>query len=713
MAQMNNNQMNNNQMNNRNMQVNKPMENHSWAIKELTRNDVLAVNQWPIKVVRDDGKQTKMEIRSITDFNKSFEGTKYNLVQCPKVRSRYTLLYNELIKHSQDISNISHLAITYDTVYYVVNTEVKKADGKLDKKSEFKFFPYATNIFKDDDVERVTNGVLLSSKYFDNLIKDSFNDFSLMYKKVQIEAKQSKVKDSDFRAYIRRTSEYNNFYKTMSFVLNSRQKIKTVDNVKPLIDILKSELNFTNLEYLFFIPYPNEAIDYSEIINQRLLAKPYNLDYRESPILIEELKRIPSLNIEEPSYYKFIEELRAKKHQRTIRKAYLYPSNDVTPKSVFKLFKDIMNPENTIKPIYVSDAEKARETKKAMKEAEDNEKIQKYVESANKIRESIKNTHSEILNMLSIINTMVRCSDEIHKKGLEINNVEYGIWINQYDIATMKSIINAVFEHRREKDEEGRSVVVELYPISKIFTEVQEKIGMKDSLDWKFELKYFYENIRPSYFSNETLGVENLNISKLNIDVSSLDSIKEVVSNLQNLEKIMNNIKNNFMFLTEVVLGVQYATFGKFMIRYGAGTGGVAMTKMLIPDLVTEYSQKSFNTTKHVKYSANLAFYAIQLTLENLKNYKPETASTMSDTNGIGKLAYFVNTYLEAISGKEVEDLKHINENEKYTNLIIVSNHIAAILATCCKLVHLDANSSENIMNRYNALMEDINNKIG
>ena len=69
MAQMNNNQMNNNQMNNRNMQANKPMENHSWAIKELTRNDVLATNQWPIKVVRDEGKQTKMEIRSITDLN--------------------------------------------------------------------------------------------------------------------------------------------------------------------------------------------------------------------------------------------------------------------------------------------------------------------------------------------------------------------------------------------------------------------------------------------------------------------------------------------------------------------------------------------------------------------------------------------------------------------------------------------------------------------
>ena len=658
-----------------NVKVNKPIR-HDWSFDKVANKD-LNGNQWPFKVTRDAGKQTKMVCRSITDLNKSFEGTPYNLNNCPVVKSRYTLLYEVLRDRYGNILNkITHLYLTLDTVYFMTSDN-----------PEVKYFTYAPNPLTVNDAQGIVNGLLYKSGSPIEIIKERFNS----YKETNNE-------------YIK-----NQLIKDVREYIDCRKSMKVLDYNKYLIDVLKSELTFSSLKYLFFAPIPQMARDYQGCLLKILQSR--NINPYSSEKLCEELEKVINNKAEKIGVKLFVEGLEKQEYYRSIVKVF-YENNitDISPEYVKKVFLSSVKPEYLDNNVYISEAEKMRKESKVAKDAEENEKIQEYVDSANNIKESIKNTYSDILDMLVIMNVMTKFSDEIHKKGLEINNVEYGIWINQYDIITMKSRIQAVFEHRREKDEEGSPVLVELYPISKIFAEVQEKIGMKNSLDWKLELKYFYENIRPSYFSNETLGLEKFNISKLNIDVSSIDSIKEVVSNLQNLESIMENIKNNFMFLTEVVLGVHYATFGKFMSRYG--TDGVVMTKMLIPDLVTKYSLKSFNTTKHVRYSGKLAFYTIQLGIENLKNYDSKTVSSVSDPNGIGNLANFIDRYLEAISEKEVEDLKHTNKDEKYSNLIAISRHVDAILETCRGLVHLDVNISENITNRYNALMEDMTNKV-
>lgn len=692
------------QVTNGNMQVNKPIENHSWSIKELTRNDVLAVNQWPFKVVRDEGKQTKMEIRSITDLNKSFEGTKYNLIQCPNVKSRYSLLYNEFKKRSNEIQNITHLLITYDTVYYMVNKEVRKADGNVTSVPEFKSFTFGTNLFNEDDIDRVVNGILLSSGYFDSLIKDNFMNFTDMYKQAQVEAKRMKVKDSDFRGYIKRTAEYNNFGKTVSFVLKNRQKIKTIDNVKPLIDILDSDLNFSNLMYLYFTPYPNHALDYSKVIKQRLVGNPYNIDYRNYPNIIEEFKKVPSVKSEESSFISFLDNLKVKKEHRTIRKGFLlyYDNTDskIMADNIYKLFKDATNSKNIVEPIYISDAERTR-----MENMDKNKQdTQEVLNKVNNLQREIRGTYAEVLDMLVVMNSMMRMADTIHQKGVEINNVEYNIWINQYNVSTIKGKIESVYTYRRTKkeNESDKGVVIELYPISKVFRFIQEKIGSANSVDLNTELSYFTTNIVPTYFKNDNLGLENLNIDK----VDSKDP-KEIVENLQNLKNIIKNIKSNFMFLFEVFLGVQYATFGVFMKRYGIG--GLSMTKMLISDLVNKYSGRPFNLTKMVNHNANLAFYTVQLGLDSLEHYNSDTVASASDEYGIGDFAYFVKKYLESICGMEIPELVHNDSQDKrYSNLMQVAFSVVDILDTCENLVHLDITNDENRKKMVEALKKDI-----
>lgn len=680
MAQMNNNQMNNNQMNNRNMQANKPMENHSWAIKELTRNDVLATNQWPIKVVRDEGKQTKMEIRSITDLNKSFEGTRHNLLQCLKVRSRYTLLYDELMKHSQDISNISHLAITYDTVYYLVNKEVKKSDGNIENKPEFKCFTFGTNIFNEDDIERVTNGILLSSGYFDYIIKNDFNNFNEAYKQLQAESKQMKLKDTEFRTYVKRLPEYNAFAKTMSAVLKSRQKLKVIDNVKPLIDVLKSELNFTNLEYLFFIPYPNEAVDYSEVIKLRLLGKPYNLDYRRVGVIAEELKKVPSLSIEEPGFNSFIDELRQKKHHRTIRKAYLLKSNDVTPKAIYNLFLNVNNSNGDLKPIYVSDAEQAREERKtAQKLAEENQVIKEYDD----LKHKVTKFYSEISEMIISMNSIMRICDNIHNKGVDNNNVEYDIWVKEYKPSLIKNRIDAVYEYRTRTVPTDK----EKYPICKLLKELNKNYNgggfLSDS-----EVDFFDKYLVPPFYKNDGSSLDKTGIQDL-----------KNIENLKKLSNVLEEIKKETETLFEVFQGVQYATFGVFMKRYGLG--GMMITKILIKDFVEKHKGTPFILTDNVKECANEAFYKIYTGIESLAAYDATVAAS-SGEGGIGRFAHFVVEYLKEIAEIPPITLEHSHaqdkENTKYENLFKSLKGVQEIVETCENLVHAEVLSDENRM---------------
>ena len=211
-----------------NVKVNKPIR-HDWSFDKVANKD-LNGNQWPFKVTRDAGKQTKMVCRSITDLNKSFEGTPYNLNNCPVVKSRYTLLYEVLRDRYGNILNkITHLYLTLDTVYFMTSDN-----------PEVKYFTYAPNPLTVNDAQGIVNGLLYKSGSPIEIIKERFNS----YKETNNE-------------YIK-----NQLIKDVREYIDCRKSMKVLDNNKYLIDVLKSELTFSSLKYLFFAPIPQMARDY-------------------------------------------------------------------------------------------------------------------------------------------------------------------------------------------------------------------------------------------------------------------------------------------------------------------------------------------------------------------------------------------------------------------------------------------------------------------
>ena len=162
------------------------------------------------------------------------------------------------------------------------------------------------------------------------------------------------------------------------------------------------------------------------------------------------------------------------------------------------------------------------------------------------------------------------------------------------------------------------------------------------------------------------------------------------------MSKILVDIKEDIRKLFEVFLGVQYGTFGAFMIRYGLQ--GMKITKVLISDFVKSYSGRAFNITPNVKEYANDAFYLVNSVNGELKG---EKAGYNEEDDVENKFRNFVMTYLQGISGSEVNTLVHSNSSNpevyKFANLFDVLSSVNDIVENTKTLVHLDTHSEDNI----------------
>ena len=213
------------------------------------------------------------------------------------------------------------------------------------------------------------------------------------------------------------------------------------------------------------------------------------------------------------------------------------------------------------------------------------------------------------------------------------------------------------------------------YPLSLLYKVVKPIITSDNGLSEE-EIAYFNDYIVPAKFKDDRYGIKDLGLEKTN----KLQSYKEMA-------KIMQNMRIKMIFLFENFLGVQYATFGAFMKRYGLG--GMTITKILIPKLVNKYNNVPFNITKNVKEMANTAFYMVQGGHSSLEKYN---SSDNVD---------FIVKYLKEISGVESNTLGHSdNEDDKdmqYKNLMSIVYNIIDIMDTNLELVHIDALSDANI----------------
>ena len=105
----------------------------NWSIKQVSEKDKNK-KQWPFKVVRDEGKPTRMDCRSITDLKKSFEGTPYNLNECKRVKGRFTTVMDIMKRnHIAKIPNISVLNFVPQLMILFLLLSVLETSGYMSR----------------------------------------------------------------------------------------------------------------------------------------------------------------------------------------------------------------------------------------------------------------------------------------------------------------------------------------------------------------------------------------------------------------------------------------------------------------------------------------------------------------------------------------------------------------------------------------------------
>ena len=640
------------------------VQKHTWEIAEVTKKELNA-NQWPFKIVKNKGQSSRMDIRSITDLKKSFEGTPYNFIDCNKIDSRYTKLLKKFKTYAEITPDITHLLITFDSVYFQVQRK-SATDGNIIK--EIRGFRFVDDLIKPDEFNSLVCGVLLNGGYLENTVKENFLMYNNMVKQGE------KIPDTNLRSAVQN-------------YINNRKKVKALDNTKPLIDILKSELNFTSLQYLYFIPYPSNSKDYQSLVKDWFNSN--NIAVSAYPLMNEMRGKLPNLQWEKQGLSDFINGLRNGEYYRSLRKVFIFSYNEqLTPETISSFFESANT--DKINAVYVSEAEKVRkeqEDKKLEKaNAEHNEKL-------NAEKTDIANSYLLISMMIASMNGILRKNEEVHAQGKAVNNAEYGIWIKEYEKSKVANRILAVYDYR--KKEFHRTDIKEVYPITKILLALQNNAEFTNNKLTEEDIHYFASYV-PTYFKDDRSSLKSLGCE----DFNSVEDLKK-------LNKILVDIKEDIRKLFEVFLGVQYGTFGAFMMRYGYG--GMKITKVLITDFINSYRNKSFNITPNVKEYANDSFYLVNTGNTELVG---EKAGYDENDDIENKLRNFVMTYLKEISGSEVNTLVHSNSTNsavyKFANLFDVLSSVNDIVENTKSLVHLDSHSEDNIKNMIAEIQSNV-----
>ena len=392
----------------------------------------------------------------------------------------------------------------------------------------------------------------------------------------------------------------------------------------------------------------------------------------------EMINRLPSLQGEKQGLNDFVNGLRNGDYYKSLRKVFVFSYNEQLTPEIISAFFESSNTDK-LKALYVSDAEKIR------KEQED-----KKLEKANaEFNEALKKEKSDVLNnyavismMISSMNSILRKNEEVHNQGKEVNDAEYGIWIKEYEKSKISNRILDIYSYRRaEFKKSGNN---NIYPITKILLALQSNSEFANDKLSAEDIQYFASYV-PTYFKDDKGSLKSLGCENLN----SIEDLKK-------LNKILVYIKEDIRKLFEIFLGVQYATFGSFMIRYGLG--GLSIAKVLITDFANSYTNKSFNITPNVKEYANDGFYLVNTIGGKLVG---ENAGYNKEDEIDNKFRNFVMTYLKEISGSEVNTLSHTNtekpEMYKYIYLFDVLSSVNDIVDYTRTLVHLDTFSEDNV----------------
>lgn len=607
---------------------------YNWSFKPISQKEQNA-SRWPFKVIYSEGKTKQMECRSITSLIDSFENTPYNLNDCDKVLSRYSAILKIFKgKYSSMISKITHMCITFNDVYFLVDDEIK----------EFNYSSLLNCSVKD--IDRLAFGLDVKSECSKNNISSCFNKYKAYKSNETLEELKYRVK----------------------LYIDERIQMKVIDNTKLIFDIFKlQDLKFSGLKYLILVPEPSQAINYQYAILQSM--NKYKIS--RMPELEDLLKAIPSLKDEEFEFNKCAKS-RPKQYLRAIRKIYcLKDQKKLDKDKVFELFTKVNSPTYIDGLIYQAELnteEKAMVDKKIkdlerQKGAMSNEFIKKYFEDISKHYKAICVEINKMVNMCNI-------SNKIYEKGKEKNDAETDIWMNEYNPVLMKSRIQVLYDYKSRNLDKSLPVISVLETMNSI-NEFSGEIT-KETLD------VFKEYIVPNYFKDDRKTFKSIGCG-----LKTADELKI-------LKNTINEIHLKIIELFEIYLGLHFATFGAFMVRYGIS--GLSIVNILVEDITNNLTEP-FMITENVLEKSNTLFYLIS---KHKSDFYKDTNNKEFLTNeeirfSLGDLVDFTKKYLTIMNINGMEPIKlTLEDNSMDVNLFKVSNSVYAILRYACEKYNLN-----------------------
>lgn len=596
---------------------------YNWSFKPVAQKD-FNLNQWPFKFIRDEGKTTKMECRSLSALKDSFNGTTYNTKDCSRVLSRYSALV-QLFKerYAKEVTKITHMVITFNEIYFMVENENTVKGGT-----------YSTLLCSVEDIKKLQMGFDVSNKVSETVINTIFNEYKNTKNPILLDELRNQI----------------------SYYINARKSMVMLDNNKFIIDLFTHyDLNFSSLRYLIVIPSPKVgALDYQSCIYMGMKESGFN-----SPMVESEICKIPSLKDEISELERFANIMNEKKVLKSLRKVYClngfedYVNKDVA-KNLFLACADSNNKNGLLylAPLTPEERKEIDAKIEALQKVkgEDEQKIQKCKEEFTR----------EFQYIVDIIDRVSKLLIQGEHYSTVTNVVEKTSWVDNMIVNTLGKDIQKEYDYKRSLKNEESKQYGEISSLN-AFAE----LGVTEGLgNISTETLSVFNKIIPTYVKDN-----RKTINSLNIGFDTYEKAERTV-------KMLRFLRTQIFRLLEVFIGAEYGIItGLYMKRFKIS--GMTICVNLMPTI----RNKPFVYSKNVLDIAERYLYnklGTSLIPEDPNFYQTEKGKDI-----IGEYLSFCKKSIDFINGNEIEPLTHTGDgNEKLVwiqNLLVQLEHLEFI----------------------------------
>ena len=482
--------------NNKNQHANKG--SYTWYRKEVKDyNNAL----WPFEFVRQPGN---VKCRSISALDDSFKDTPYNLNDSKTGYGRYDFLVYYLLRIKDKLPKITHLAIGYSCIYYLLEGEI-----------EPRGMVYRSQLC---NIDKVANGIDYSNAITKKRIGMLFDEFKMSKNQALAFELQNSVEQ----------------------YINIRKNMMTLTSEKPMIDILTNpEITLSSLRYLVFLENTDvNAYDYRNYVAQRLGF--------DTP-------KLQSIETEFGSFKKFVDYLKNGNKYKKLKKVFSMPDSElfmnnpssVDMKVVKELFKYISNPNSQQYLQYSAPLTK-----------EETEEIDRNIQALNNLkgdagvnekREAFEHEYNQIFNLLKKMAVVLSENDYCYQSA---SNVEKDVWAKYLSSSSgIKEMMQSEYDYKRNNMVINADEIYNILAVLGLHNATETNTDAREIINAVVE-------ILPTYFKDSRKTVNSMGIGFENIDKAT----KSV--------EVIKKLKRQLLDAFEVFVGCQYGILAIYMSRF-------------------------------------------------------------------------------------------------------------------------------------------------